>query len=157
MCLTPQSAQAITGGNNVTDHSFGFVAKINYTLAPTWCTATLIKPDWVLTAAHRMGGANPGEITVRVGTNVRDTGGQVRDTVAMHSYPAYVGGHGDIALLKLDSPVPGITPIKLADPAQYKRWDGQSGGPFTIYDDGVVAGWGQNGHVFAMNPGFTTV
>ncbi|MFE4665985.1 S1 family peptidase [Streptomyces sp. NPDC056716] len=143
--LAPPSAQAITGGNAVTDASFNFVAKVSY-VGGTFCTGTLIKTNWVLTAAHCVGGVtNPGDMTVRVGTNLKDTGGQVRKAIALYSYPGYTGGHNDIALLKLESPVTDIAPISLADTSQSYRWDGQQGGPFTHYDDGVIAGWGQNG------------
>ncbi|QJS99170.1 serine protease [Streptomyces asoensis] len=143
--LAPSPAQAITGGNAVTDSSLNFVAKVSY-VGGTFCTGTLIRNNWVLTAAHCVGGVtNPGDMTVRVGTNLKDTGGQVRKAIALYSYPGYTGGHNDIALLKLESPVTGIAPISLADPSQSYRWDGQQGGPFTQYDDGVIAGWGKNG------------
>ncbi|WP_418960450.1 S1 family peptidase [Streptomyces tritici] len=142
--LAPPHAQAITGGNAVTDSSFDFVAKVSY-VGGTFCTGTLIRADWVLTAAHCVGGVtDPGDMSVRVGTNQRDSGGQVRKAIELHSYPAYTGGHNDIALLKLETPVTGIAPIRLADSGQRHRWDGRQGGPFTQYDDGVVAGWGQN-------------
>lgn len=143
--LAPSPAQGITGGNAVTDSSFNFVAKVSY-VGGTFCSGTLIRSDWVLTAAHCVGGVtDPGDMSVRVGTHVNDSGGQVRKAVALYSYPKYSGGHNDVALLKLESPVTGVTPIKLADPGQSFRWDGRQGGPFTQYDDGLIAGWGRNG------------
>jgi len=143
--LTPPSAQAITGGNDVTDDSFGFVAEVTHTPSGRFCTGTLISSRWVLTAAHCVGGVtDPRVMQVRVGNNVRSSGGQVRRADSVRSYPAYSGGHNDVALLRLDSPVYGIAPVQLANYSLSPRWDGYGTPPFTRYDDGIAVGWGVN-------------
>lgn len=81
---------------------------------------------------------------MRVGNNVLNTGGALRDVVEIRLHPDYIGGHNDVALLKLDRPVRGQR-IMLAEPSQAYLWDGAQAGPFTPYDDGLVVGWGQTG------------
>ncbi|OQR64561.1 hypothetical protein B6E66_08120 [Streptomyces maremycinicus] len=145
--LAPSPAQAITGGNNVTDGSFDFVAQVIHTPSGNSCTGSLIDASHVLTAAHCVGGVSndhAGDMAVRVGTHVRGTGGQYRRAASISSYPTYGGGHNDVAVLKLETPVTGVPTVPLANGSMSSRWDGRSGGPFTQYDDGVAVGWGVN-------------
>ncbi|WP_073755050.1 S1 family peptidase [Streptomyces sp. CB03234] len=146
--LSPLSAQAITGGNAVTDDSFDFVAHVIHTPSGNSCTGTLITASRVLTAAHCVGGvsnAQASDMAVRVGINVRGTGGQYRRASWIWSYPTYKGAHNDVAVLRLEAPVTGVKTVPLAHGSMRTRWDGQSGGPFTRYDDGIAVGWGVNG------------
>ncbi len=88
--------------------------------------------------------AHPGDVSVRVGNTLRGTGGQQRQVSQVVPYPATNGGHDDVALLRLSSPVTNVTPVRLAAPADAFRWDGTSTGPPPSYDDGVSVGWGVN-------------
>lgn len=62
------------------------------------CTATIIKPTWVLTAEHCVGG---GQISFRIG-NVDQTQGEEATQVegGVHTHPS-----ADLALVQIDHPV----------------------------------------------------
>jgi hypothetical protein len=79
-----------------------------------------------------------------VGNNVAGTGGELRRIARILRHPSYQGGHSDVALLELSSPVTNVKPVPLATPADAHRWDGVSGGPFTRFDDGLATGWGRD-------------
>lgn len=91
------------------------------------CTATLIAPDVVLTAAHCVKAQGPYPMPVPSFTLKHDaTAVSAADIIAgvsatPHPQFAFVGSSTpsqayDIAIVKLSAPVPGVTPAKLVRP-----------------------------------------
>jgi len=79
-----------------------------------YCSATLIDPNWVLTAAHCFDDGI-GTLKVRIGGSETRTGISVRIPESYRKLPveeAYLSGY-DIALVKLDRPVTTIVAAKL--------------------------------------------
>jgi Trypsin len=149
--VRPAGALAITTGNAVPAGSMMFVAEITVYDSPE-CTGSLISPNFVLTAehcTHEVGA--PDSYTVRVGNNVRGYLGEARAVKRIIRNPWYManatqaGGHNDLALLELSSPITDIPTVKLATPDLAARWDGiASAGPFYTPDQGIEIGWGKN-------------
>ncbi|TFJ95066.1 thymidylate synthase [Platysternon megacephalum] len=91
--------KTIVGGQKVKEGALQYVVKIS------GCTASLISPEWVLTARHCMGGQN----TVNYGS-VNTSSMKSMRVVKSATHPSI-----DLALLKLASPIKNIKPVKLAD------------------------------------------
>jgi secreted trypsin-like serine protease len=102
------------------------------------CGASLIDSDSVMTAAHCINVA-PRYLRVVLGrAQLSASGGEVRQVLNSYEHPNYTGGSDndkyDVAVLTLDKPVTGITPVKL--PSSSDNWYEQPGKQLT------AAGWG---------------
>ncbi len=96
--------------------------------------------QWVLTAAHCVDSiAAPTEVEVLVGQQdlSQATAAQRKSMATIITHPLYLAGvtlANDVALLQLADPVTGITPIKIATPADAAR--------FAAGTTAQIAGWG---------------
>ncbi|MDB5391456.1 MAG: sorting protein [Planctomycetaceae bacterium] len=97
----------IINGNPIPETTFPTVGAANSQLGD--CTATLIAPQWILTAAHCSQGLGATDGTFVIG-------GTTYHSVKVVVHPKYnssklgTNSGNDIALWKLDQPVSGITP-----------------------------------------------
>lgn len=133
----------IIGGHDCSTEKYPFMVSIRTTTRMKhFCGGTLIKPEWVLTAAHCTVTTNPNYYTVVAGTSEIDKNGiQRRPALRILKHPKYNEKNfkNDIALIELkngfdmDSKLVGLIELPLFfNEADVKDYCGE----------GTVIGWG---------------
>ncbi|HUF60739.1 MAG TPA: serine protease [Verrucomicrobiales bacterium] len=141
----PRIPEKLVGGNPAEPGAYPWMASLRRVQAGGgnsghYCAGVLVHPSWVLTAAHCVSGQRPSRLRVVLGAHsVRledNPEAQIVDVVEIVLQPSYIfrssGFDGDVALLRLATPVEDLEPVALASPADLP----ETGGLFR------VAGWG---------------
>ncbi|AOS61663.1 S1 family peptidase [Actinoalloteichus hymeniacidonis] len=125
----------IVGGRDATE-DYPFIATFIRPDGSLGCSGSLVDENWVVTAAHCVYDGRVDGNTLRVGSINGDEGGTVVDFTEIIIHPDYDDSEVtrvdmDIALLRLENPIPDAQPITL----QARR----------PADDqfGLLLGWGQ--------------
>ncbi|MFD8571186.1 S1 family peptidase [Streptomyces sp. NPDC059639] len=106
------SASAIIGGHDATS-PYSFMVSVQKD-GQHYCGASLIRPDWIVTAGHCTVNVKREQLSVRVGDHDRKKGETAKVTkVVAHPDFSYEPFRDDVAVMKLDHPVQA-KPIELA-------------------------------------------
>lgn len=129
--LTP----SIVGGTDAPAGQYPFIVSLQIKGFGHWCGGTLISPDMVITAAHCLTQPSSRYSVLAGQTALSASNGTRHDVKSVHIHPRYGrDDKADVAIVKLSTPVKGITPVTLGglEGASYE----QAGRLLT------VAGWG---------------
>lgn len=118
---SPPPNTNIVGGHNATE-AYSFVVSLQYSSGGHTCGASLIRPNWLVTAKHCVEDTSPSSLRARIGSNNRNTGGTVAriSRIVMHQ-------RTDTAVLQLTESVrhtliPIASSVPIGSPIRMLGW-----------------------------------
>ena len=116
LALGSSNAHAVQGGSTV-QHAVPWIVSVQSPEGTHRCGATLIAPQWALTAGHCRWGVTAADLVLRIGSLEHQRGGQVVGVKEIVPHPSSVfdpDAHTftgvDLTLLRLDRPIHAPTP-----------------------------------------------
>jgi len=111
----------IVGGEEVNpacpDCKYDFMVSLQTNSGYHFCGGSLVREDYVITAAHCVQGDSPSQVKVKIGLhNVNGTQGSITKSVSqIIIHPSYSNWslNNDYAILRLSSPITNFEPIQL--------------------------------------------
>ena len=111
----------IVGGEEVNpacpDCKYDFMVSLQTNSGYHFCGGSLVREDYVITAAHCVQGDSPSQVKVKIGLhNVNGTAGSITRSVSqIIIHPSYSSWslNNDYAILRLSQPVTNFEPIQL--------------------------------------------
>jgi len=112
----PGVSPMIVGGGDA-DQTYSFMVSLQNG-GSHFCGGSLISPEWVLTAAHCVEGSSPGSVSMRIGSNEYQSGGEEAQASEIVVHPDYNGSAAgnDIALVRTAAPA-ASAPVPMAGDA----------------------------------------
>ena len=104
---TRNVSPTIVNGHNATEN-YSFMASFQNTNGGHFCGAALIRPTWIVTAAHCVAGETPSGVQFRIGSTNRTSGGVVAKAKRFVNH-----GTADTSLVELTAPV-ALKPVSVA-------------------------------------------
>ena len=139
--VLPSPAAAIQGGQPATQQYPYMVALTDRDGEWAGCGASLVRSNWVLTAAHCVEDTKASDLAVRLGTHdLTDGSGEVIAAKSVEVHERWTNDENassysfDVALIELERAATKGTPIRIASPSEQAIW-----APGTEL---TVTGWG---------------